>query len=944
MEVGVLGPLELREDGRTVAVLGAQQRALLAVLVARRGRVVPAEVLIEALWGEDPPRTATHTLHTHASRLRRTQGIPLRAVDGGYLLELEADRVDGARFEALVADAAVSPASDAARLLEEALALWRGAAFGRAADLVAVRGEALRLDEARSAAREQLAAALHAAGRSAEAVAVLEELVADEPYREAAWTQLVRVLTAAGRPADGVAAVARASASLDELGLRPSADLRAAQQEALRGGPARATARPSLPVPASTLVGREADVTAVDDLVGTQPLTTLLGPGGVGKTRVALEVARRRAGRHRAGVRLVELATLTDGAAVPAATVAALELSGEGGTTSTMLRRAGTLDLLVVLDNCEHVIEAVAAVVEDLLAAGGPLRVLATSRERLEVAGERVYAVAPLAVDGDDPSARRLFVERARAAGAWSAEPDPAELDRVVRELDGLPLALEMAAARAATVGLADLADQLEVDAARLEHPGRGTAARHRTLASVIAWSSALLDDAERSVLADWPVFAGPVRPADATAVLEAGADVPDRLVRRSLLALDVRDGRTRYRMLHTVRSAVLDAAPVRPALRRRHADWFLRVATEADAALRTSAEPEACALLSVQVADLRAAHAWARRADPALAARLSGALHVHATGTMNDEILGWAARLGPVLDDDDPSGAAAQVSVAARLVVGGELQAGEHRARRALEVAPDDRVRMTALEVLGDVALYDGRLEDSAALGLRIVELARSLDDPHYVMTGLSYPLLCASYAGRHDEAQEWLARTREELGRFDDLGPTVLGNLAYAAGEIEIEHRPAVALAHLERAAALAEQSGCTFLGGIARVSASSVRARHQDPAAAMAAFDEVVRWWLVRANRTHLVTTLRNLVDLLERVGADTAAAELWGAVVLGGGSVSFGAERARLDQARERLEIRLGAQRFADLADVGATLDPETAARRALAAMAVGPAEP
>jgi hypothetical protein len=271
------------------------------------------------------------------------------------VLELEAHRVDGARFEALVADAAVSAPTDAVRLLEEALVLWRGRAFGRAADLGAVRGEAVRLDEARSAAREQLAAALDAAGRTSEAVAVLEELVADQPYRETAWAQLVRALTAAGRPADGVAAVARASASLDELGLRPSADLRAAQQEALRGGSARTTAHPSLPVPASTLVGREADVVAVDALVGTAPLTTLLGPGGVGKTRVALEVARRRAGRHRAGVRLVELTTLSDGAAVAAATVAALELSGEGAT-STVLRRAGTLDLLVVLDNCEHVI------------------------------------------------------------------------------------------------------------------------------------------------------------------------------------------------------------------------------------------------------------------------------------------------------------------------------------------------------------------------------------------------------------------------------------------------------------------------------------------------------------------------------------------------------------------------------------------------------------
>ncbi len=169
----MLGPLQLRADGRTVDVLGAQQRALLAVLVARRGRVVPADVLVDAMWGEDPPRTAAHTLHTHASRLRRAQGVPLRAVDGGYRLELDDDGVDSARFDALVDAAGPASPAYAVRLLEEALALWRGPAFGRSADLVEVRGEALRLEERRSVARERLAAALAACGRSDDAIATL---------------------------------------------------------------------------------------------------------------------------------------------------------------------------------------------------------------------------------------------------------------------------------------------------------------------------------------------------------------------------------------------------------------------------------------------------------------------------------------------------------------------------------------------------------------------------------------------------------------------------------------------------------------------------------------------------------------------------------------------------------------------------------------------------
>lgn len=955
MDVGVLGPLELRDDGRTVAVAGAQQRALVAVLLARRGRVVAGDLLVEALWGDDPPRTALHTLHTHVSRLRRTHKLPVRAVDGGYVLDLDAAHVDAARFDALVAQASAAAADDAVPLLAEALALWRGPAFGRAAELPAVRGEALRLEEARLAAREALAAALLATGRAAAAVEELEALVGDEPYRESAWTALVRTLTAAGRPADGVAAVARAAALLDELGLVPSADLRAAQQDALRGDapPPATPATPSaeaaapatdgrpdaapLPVVHSSFVGREDDVAAVEQLVRSGPLTTLLGPGGVGKTRLALEVARRHAGDRSDGVRLVELTTLTDEGAVAAATVAALGLAGAAGTPAEMLRRAGALDLLVILDNCEHVLDAVAAAVTDLLAQGGPLRVLATTRERLGMPAERVHVVAPLRQDGPDAAAHRLFLDRARASGASTGDADPADVGRVVRALDGLPLAIEMAAARAATVGLADLADALEHDAGDLTHPGRGTPGRHRTLGAVIAWSRALLDPAERAAFADWAVFAGPVRPADAAAVLGSAPDLPDRLVRRSLLALDVRDGRTRYRMLHTVRAAVLEGGDVRPGLRAGHAAWFEQVARDADAALRTTAEPDACRLLTVQVADLRAAHAWARREDPPLASRLSGALHVHAVGTMSDEILGWGARLGPAIADDDPAGAAAQVAVATRLVLGGELRAGRSRAQRALDVTSDDAVRATALEVLADVALYDGLLDDSADLGSRLADLAADRGDPHYHLIGLSYPVLRASYSGAHDEARALIADARAAAARYPDLAPSDRGFLEYGAGEVELETRPAVAMEHLERAIALAETSGCVFLGGIARVSLSSALARHGDPAVALDAFAEVVRWWLARGNRTHLVTTLRNLVDLLVRLGLDDAAALLWGAVATGGGTVSFGAERDRLDRAREELERRLGVDAFAERADVGASLDPETAARRTLDAV-------
>lgn len=957
MDAGVLGPLELRDGDRAVPVAGVQRRALVAVLLARRGRVVPAGVLVETLWGDDPPRTAEHTLHTHVSRLRRTSGLPVRALDGGYVLDARALTVDSDRFDDLVERAGAAAPEEAVDLLGAALALWRGPAFGRAAELAAVGGEARRLDEARCLARERLAAALVATGRTDDAVAALEALVGDERYRETAWTALVRTLVAVGRPADAVAAAARATGALDELGLRPSAGLRAAQQDALRDDTARpdgrapAHASPAgtppapttpdvrpLPFVASSFVGRDADVAAVERLVASGPLTTLVGPGGVGKTRLALEVARRRSGGAPDAVRLVELTTVTEPAAVATATVAALGLTGAAGTSAEVLRRAGARHLLVVLDNCEHLLDAVTVVASDLLAEGGPLRVLATTRERLGLPGERVHVVEPLALDGADAAAERLFVDRARDAGAFAdgEVPDPAHVERVVRALDGLPLAIEMAAARATTLGVADLADALEHDPAGLVHPGRLTPVRHRTLAGVVAWSRALLDADERAALADWPVFAGPVRAADAAAVLGVDGEMPARLVRRSLLALDVREGRTRYRMLHSVRSAVLDGTDVPAHLPARHAAWFTQVAEQADAALRTSAEPDACRLLAGQVADLRSAHAWARQADPPLASRLSGALHLHAMATLNDEMLGWAARLGPVIPDDDPAGAAAQVSVATRLVLGGELEAGRARAQRALDVTTEDRVRVLALEMLADIELYEGRLDTATALGARLAALGADLRDPHYHLAGLSYPILCASYAGEHDDARGLLADARAALASYDDLSPTDRGFLEYGAGEIEIDARPAVAAEHLHRAVELSATAGCVYLGGIARVSLSSVLARHGDPVAALEAFDEVVSWWLARADRTHLVTTLRNLVGLLVRVGLDDAAAELWGAVAAAG-STSYGAERERLEQAREVLEGRLGAGAFAERSDVGATRDPETAAARALDAV-------
>ncbi|HWS59142.1 MAG TPA: hypothetical protein VN257_11425, partial [Actinotalea sp.] len=632
---------------------------------------------------------------------------------------------------------------------------------------------------------------------------------------------------------------------------------------------------------------------------------------------------------------------------VPTAALAALGVGARGGPADRALHVAGELDLLVVMDNCEHLLDAVADVVGHLL-AGGRARVLATSRERLGVPGEHVVRVDPLETSGATASARVLFLERAAATGAVEdlTQVDPAAVDRVVRRLDGLPLAIEMAAARTAALTVAELADLLEAELGadtqgELSHPDRFAAERHRTLHGVIAWSRALLDPVERAALTGWPVFAGPVEAQDAVRVLATTRSTVESLSRRSLLLPlpDPVTGRTRYRMLHTVRSALM-SEPDRPVLARAaHAHHLVEVARAADAALRGPDEPAAVARLGSVIAELRAAHTWSRAARPELAAELSAALHPFAVSTLDEEVLGWAARLVPVLPPGSPAAAVAQVAMASRLLHSGDLADAVARAGSALEVTDDPRVRLYAYEVLADAAIYDGRLEDCHALGLRLAELAREAHDQHFLGIAAGSVSLGLAYAGDRSGARARLEALRAELeSGYAPLAPTVQGWLAYARGEIDLEEDPVAAAACLHRAIRLADSAGNRYLGGVARVSATSLRGRHGDPAEALVEFAGVVRWWLDRGDRTHLVTTLRNLVDVLHRVGDDVAAAELWGAVGSDTLSVSFGAERRRLDRARETLGDRLGEDRLAAHLRAGAERDVVSAAHVALAAVA------
>jgi predicted ATPase/DNA-binding SARP family transcriptional activator len=636
MEFRILGPLEVHDGSGPVRVPGAKERALLADLLVHAGRVVAADRLVEDLWGEDPPGNPANTLQGRVSALRRALGPSgaglLLTSPPGYRLALEPEGLDAARFQRLVAEAdAAGEGRRAARLLEAALGLWRGPALAEFADRPWARAEATRLEELRLAAQEALVELRLADGAHAELVGELEALVAAHPLRERLRGQLILALHRSGRQADALRAYGEARATLaEELGIDPSPELQRLQRAILTQDPAiappgraRAPAAPphNLPERLTSLVGRDRELDEVGGLVGQHRLVTVTGPGGAGKTSLAVAAARRLVGGFPDGVWLVELASLADQGLLTEAVAAALGLREEPGPAGSAPpapadRLAGFVRdkvLLVLLDNCEHLVAGCAELVVGLLRAAPGLRVLATSRELLGVPGELVWPAPPLAVPGPDGQdgpevlagydGVRLFVERARLAKPSFALDDgnaPAVAE-ICRRLDGLPLAIELAAARLRALPPAELAARLEDRFGLLAGAGRAQDPRQRTLRATVDWSFQLLEEPDRRLFRRLSVFAGGWTVAAAEAV--CGGDGPTaaegaagdaagvlegllRLVDRSLVVALGGDP-ARFRMLETLRAygaeRLAEAGEAESAA-ARHTAWFVDLAEEAAA------------------------------------------------------------------------------------------------------------------------------------------------------------------------------------------------------------------------------------------------------------------------------------------------------------------------------------------------------------------------
>ncbi|MBM7789854.1 BTAD domain-containing putative transcriptional regulator [Tenggerimyces flavus] len=644
MRVGILGPLVVLDGDRPIPLGGAKERAVLATLALDAGRVVPIDRLVDVVWPGEPPRTAVKTVQNYVLRLRKRLAplLAIETVTRGYLLRGGPDTTDVgvvARLRA-EADSAARSGDTSRRLacLQEALALWRGRSLSEFLALPALASEAARLDELRTVLREDAMDAELAAGRHQELVAELESQVAANPLRERLWTQLMLALYRSGRQADALNAYRRARTVLvEQLGLEPSPQLRALERSILEqdpslGAPVPGAPRSPLPQTVTSLIGRQDDVDEVLELVSDSPLVTLTGVGGIGKTRMALAVGEawlRATGRP---VWLVELAPLDNGAAV-AATVAA---SVSPATTSddpievivsALDRQPG----LLILDNCEHVIDQACALADALLRRSRGVRVLATSRERLAINGERVWPVPALAAPdassltgADDPSeipSVLLFCER-----ALSATPgltfDRAALLRVAEvchRLDGVPLALELAAAQLPVLSLDELMTRLDDPFSVLGGGGRTSLPQHRTLQAAMDWSHGLLDAPARLVFRRLSVFPGAFSLADAEAVCVDRSLAPalvfpvlsvlQGLVNKSLVTVDGALGERRFRMLQTMRDYArvqLDRAGETAETRRRHLRQLLAVAD-----MSLPAKYAEVDRVAGYLADIRAAVDW---------------------------------------------------------------------------------------------------------------------------------------------------------------------------------------------------------------------------------------------------------------------------------------------------------------------------------------------
>jgi predicted ATPase/DNA-binding SARP family transcriptional activator len=914
LEIRLLGPFEVVAGGRPVDVSGSKRHGLLALLALHRGRVVGVDELIDALWGEELPAAPRNALQHHVARLRAVLGQEtiVASNDGYALVDAAVDALD---FEELLGEARLAlregDAGAGAESVALALGLWRGPALQGLTDTTWFSAEARRLEALRvDALEEQFEAAL-ALGEHREIVSALRASVEKNPFRERLWGQLMLALYRSGRQADALDTFQEARGVLaEELGLEPGPDLQRLQAAILAHDPTVAPVhgvqrrRGNLTAPATSFVDREEELAQVVELLREHRVVTLTGPPGVGKSRLALEVARSLEPETAGGIWLVDLTRAGRAADVVRLTANAVEARGRDPLARVIARLRDT-EAILLFDACEHVLEEAARVASAVLDGCPDVRVLATSREVLHLAGEARLHVEPLRLpDSDDTDgvgspAVQLFAARAQAARpGFDLNAEAARLAaEITRRVDGLPLAIELAAARVNVLGLGELLSIVERRLPLLDE--RSAADPSRTaLRGLVEWSYELLHTDEKTLLHHLAVHRGGAsRPSLLTIAAKHGLDeatvtyLLGALVDKSIVSVSFPDGEARYDLLDTVRDYALGRLAEGGGLaaaREAHAEYFATLAEAARTELRGPEWLTWMRRLELEHDNLWAALICAREApDPLLAARLGvglgwyfgtaervseGRAFIEAALAAADtaplplrlELLGYVCYLATEEDDLEAAVEAGERGLALAAASDAPWQgamvklalafaydrAGPHQ--RAVALAEEAR---RAFDELGDTwgaassavagavgALVGGDIATATALTEEAVRLHSDYD-----VGAVPAALLEAWLAERRGDAEAAAAGYRRALGRSERAGFTEhasfalsgLGSIAFAdgnLGEAETQYR---------RAVSVAEAASAPWLVAHAKARLAQVLAAAGDAEAAATLYRGVIAW---------------------------------------------------------------------------------------------------
>lgn len=900
----MLGSLEITVDGQEVHPGGPKQRALLCFLVLNAGQPVTNSTLIEAVWGPDAPDGAIRSLRTYVSSLRRLLGSTADLIgnQGTYRLIPRSLETDVDRFRTSVRGVRTQMQTDEGiAQLDHALALWRGP-FLAGIDRPWVAAEAARLDHERRRAVAAWSEIAMEGGRHKDVIAELERAVSESPLDEQMSGLLMRALCGAGRQSDALAVYRDIRDRLaSDLGISPGAELQSIEERIVLGHESMGhdPTHPGLPDPPTELVGRASEIEEILGLLGHTRLLTLTGPGGVGKTRLALEIGRRIVERDERPVFFTDLSALFDSTAVEAilAASARVQPHPDSGPLASLIEYLRPRDALLLVDNCEHLMSTVARSLAAIVRQCPAVTIIATSRAPLHIDGEVEWRTPPLALpDRPEPTLEALrrwpaieLVLRRAPSGFLPSSAHQVDLVAMCRSVDGLPLALEIAASRLGTMTPADVTRTLEsrksVAALKTIDGGRDA------LDATIAWSYELLPEGPRALLDRLGMMSGQFVFDDVLAVCgPPGSHADDvqawltLLVEHSLVLADTSDERTRYRLLETIRRFALRTlgADVE-AVRHRHVEHYTALAEREAIRLLSRAEGDAVKELAMAHDNLRSAfRSSMETGDVGTASRIVSSLSDAAYWRSHIELSQWAEAAWNAATADDPSWNGVCGAAGRGAWMGGRFDDALRFAGAAshLRLAPMSQSGH-ADDVIADVALYRGNAESALAHYAAVASAAGQCGDLTREVWATYYVAVTNAVLGRLSAARDAARRALE--GASETGNPTAIAFSLYATG-LAIKHRsPEEAIGLFTEAVRTAESVRNDWFAGIAGMELAATMMLRGEAVEGMEALVEIIDVWHRFGDHTQLRLAWRYLVRGLVQVGLSEEAAVLSGALL-------------------------------------------------------------